>query len=160
MSTRQFTPEHRRKLSEARKARTGERSSFYGRRHTETSKEANRQSHLGRPGTRVGHVASAETRLKLSIAHTGKCGPLGSNWQGGKTAEARRVRNSPEYAEWRTAVFERDGYTCQDCGARGCYVEAHHIMGFADYPDLRLDVDNGLTLCRPCHDLTKVKASV
>lgn len=60
-------------------------------------------------------------------------------------------RKTPQYAEWRTAVFERDGYRCAICGEVGGRLNAHHIKPFAKYPDLRLDIDNGITLCEKCH---------
>jgi hypothetical protein len=59
-------------------------------------------------------------------------------------------RNMPEYAEWRKAVYQRDNYTCQECGAQGKIV-AHHIKQWAHHPELRFDVSNGLTLCDDCH---------
>lgn len=61
------------------------------------------------------------------------------------------LRKTPQYAEWRTAVFERDGYRCAICGKVGGRLNAHHIKPFARYPDLRLDIDNGITLCEECH---------
>lgn len=61
-------------------------------------------------------------------------------------------RNSRPYIEWRVAVFERDKYTCQKCGSIGGYLHAHHIKEWEYYPELRYDIDNGITLCRrPCH---------
>jgi len=81
-------------------------------------------------------------------------GPRHHNWKDGATPEARRDRNSMEYARWRTDVFTRDGYTCQTCGATGVFLEAHHIKSFAAHRDLRFDVANGQTLCRPCHKAT------
>lgn len=57
---------------------------------------------------------------------------------------------SVEYKEWRKAVFERDGYLCQECGFHG-YLHAHHIKGYAHHPDLRYEVSNGVTLCKNCH---------
>lgn len=59
-------------------------------------------------------------------------------------------RNMPEYIAWRTAVFERDGYTCQECGAKG-KLNAHHIRHWQSFRDGRFDVDNGITLCPKCH---------
>jgi 5-methylcytosine-specific restriction endonuclease McrA len=60
--------------------------------------------------------------------------------------------NSTAYKTWRKSVFERDNYTCQypKCKRRG-YVQAHHIKRWADYPLLRYDLKNGITLCRRCH---------
>lgn len=54
---------------------------------------------------------------------------------------------------WRVAVFERDGYTCQCCGdKRGGNLNAHHIENFSSNQEGRLDVNNGITLCEPCHN--------
>jgi len=73
------------------------------------------------------------------------------NWQGGKTAISQALRNSLEYEQWRIAVFERDLYMCVLCEAVGEYLHADHIKRWADYPELRFDVNNGRTLCESCH---------
>lgn len=70
------------------------------------------------------------------------------NWQGGIHSDERWT---PEHRAWRDAVFSRDNYTCQKCGERGGNLNAHHIKHWASYPDLRFDVSNGQTLCKPCH---------
>lgn len=72
-------------------------------------------------------------------------------WKGGVTPENKRIRDSCDYSLWRLAVFQRDNYTCQICGKRGGKLEAHHIKSFARYPELRLDLNNGITLCYGCH---------
>lgn len=66
----------------------------------------------------------------------------------GRLQEGNRYR----YKKWRSDVLKRDNYTCQSCGLRGGKLTAHHIKAWAEYPDSRYDVDNGLTLCCPCHD--------
>lgn len=76
------------------------------------------------------------------------------NWQGGKTPVSRLLRNSLEYALWRTAVLMRDNYTCQECGQRGGKLEVDHIKPFALYPELIFAIDNGRTLCIYCHRQT------
>jgi len=77
-------------------------------------------------------------------------------WKGGKTPISKIERSRAEYLEWRQDVFERDNFTCQKCGVRSgngkkIYLHAHHIKDFANNPELRLDVNNGLTLCKNCH---------
>jgi 5-methylcytosine-specific restriction endonuclease McrA len=55
---------------------------------------------------------------------------------------------------WREAVFARDKWTCQDCGdKKGGNLEAHHIKSFAEFPELRFAIDNGITLCKDCHKI-------
>ena len=63
----------------------------------------------------------------------------------------KRYRQSVEYRAWRTAVYERDSYTCQRCGQRGVSLEAHHIEPWATCPEKRFVVSNGVTLCKECH---------
>ncbi len=66
---------------------------------------------------------------------------------------SRRAKHNADrrYVEWRTAVFARDDYTCQSCGLWGGKLQAHHVKLWADYPALRHEVSNGLTVCQPCH---------
>lgn len=75
-------------------------------------------------------------------------------WNGGSSRAYKTGYNSVEYKRWRKSVFERDNYICQDCGQCGGYLTAHHIRSFAHYPKLRFEVDNGKTLCEPCHAKT------
>ena len=75
------------------------------------------------------------------------------NWKGGISVNVHSPRE-PRYKEWRNSVFTRDNYTCQECNQKGGYLEAHHIKSWAKYPELRYEIKNGLTLCKPCHKLT------
>ena len=63
----------------------------------------------------------------------------------------KEQRHTPDYIAWRTAVFERDKYTCAICGQVGGELNAHHIRPFKDFPKLRTDINNGVTLCKSCH---------
>lgn len=74
------------------------------------------------------------------------------NWKGGLTEINYSERYTKDYSEWRSAVFKRDMYTCQCCGKSGGELQAHHIKDFSSYPDLRMDIGNGMTLCSVCHD--------
>ena len=72
-------------------------------------------------------------------------------WKGGITPLNKRLRTSQRYLKWRKNVFERDNYTCRKCDKKGCYLEADHIKPFAQFSELRFDINNGRTLCKPCH---------
>jgi hypothetical protein len=65
---------------------------------------------------------------------------------------SRPEYNTPEYKAWRYAVFARDHFTCQLCMRKGEKINAHHIIRWADAPQLRFVVSNGITLCFDCHD--------
>ena len=76
-------------------------------------------------------------------------------WKGGKDY-IRDERKTLEYNDWRKAVFARDRYTCQCCGAKshrgsGVELHAHHIANWKDNIDCRYDVNNGIALCDKCH---------
>lgn len=98
------------------------------------------------------HWIKTEEQLK------NKMGVLNPAWKGGITPIHAKIRNSTKYADWRIAVFQRDNYTCQECGSKGVYLNADHIKPFAYYPELRLAIDNGRTLCVPCHRKTDTYA--
>jgi hypothetical protein len=61
-------------------------------------------------------------------------------------------RNNNEYKIWRQKVWKRDNFKCkidnQDCSGR---IIAHHVLGWAKYPELRYEVNNGITLCLAHH---------
>lgn len=80
-------------------------------------------------------------------------------WKGGITPINKAIRSSLEYKLWKRAVFKRDNWICIWCckrSAKGIKVtlNADHIKPFAHYPELRFAIDNGRTLCVPCHKTT------
>jgi 5-methylcytosine-specific restriction endonuclease McrA len=69
-----------------------------------------------------------------------------------KTDEERLLdRKYPEYRKWRKDVFIRDDYTCQYCFERGGKLNAHHVESYSHNPELRTDINNGITLCETHH---------
>jgi ribosomal protein S27AE len=134
---------------------------------------------------RLNKFHSKETKEKISRSRKGKCtGSKNPRWKSGITPLRIAIYSSEEYQIWRNGVFKRDNYTCQKCGDSGVYIEAHHKKSFHQilqefvlehHPPLSLkenkieilklllkhkplwNIENGLTLCRPCHDKTKGK---
>lgn len=63
----------------------------------------------------------------------------------------KRQTRIPGYVLWRSAIFERDNFTCQVCGKYGTILNAHHLEAYSDSPELRMVITNGVTLCSECH---------
>lgn len=77
-------------------------------------------------------------------------GPNSANWKGGVTSKDRLERLRFRRQIQKT-VFERDDYTCQICGARGVNLQVDHIQSWAEYVELRFNIENCRTLCANCH---------
>jgi len=95
-------------------------------------------------------------------------------WKGGITPIKKQIRESYKYKEWRHKCFLKDNFTCQKCEIQGGDLEVHHKKPFIKlsneainymplfskyeacmyYPPL-WNINNGMTLCRKCHNKTK-----
>lgn len=62
----------------------------------------------------------------------------------------KEYRSSVE-GRWSQAVRDRDQHICQHCGANEGMLHAHHIKPRSAFPELALDINNGITLCACCH---------
>ena len=152
-TVRNYLRLHAISFSEAMRLRNKPNSGSFKKGHpaTETSFQPG-MTPLHKGKTKENCLAAA----KISIAKRGKkrpnmSGPLHPNWKGDAVSEAMRVRGSPAYKAWRSAVFCETIFTCQECDKRGGRLEAHHIKQFALHKDKRLEVENGKTLCVGCH---------
>lgn len=70
--------------------------------------------------------------------------------------EPNKVVYSAEYKEWRKLVYKRDGYWCKmpGCNSNSRNIAAHHIYPKKAYPEKQFDINNGITLCKTCHEKT------
>ncbi len=92
---------------------------------------------------------SIEERRHLSEIQRGR---KGNNWKGGARHKHKIIRDGIDYRLWRESVFARDNWVCQKCGdSKGGNLNAHHLKNFAEHPDLRFAIDNGITICTHCH---------
>lgn len=145
---------------------SGKNHPMYGKKHTEETKKKIKEARARQEITPVMLKSLSKGRVKVwtpemrnRLSEVAKKRGLGKmtagnkhwNWKGGITDENALQRGSEEYRIWRMNVFRRDRFTCQDCGCVGKNLVAHHVKEWSDYPELRFDVDNGLTLCRSCH---------
>jgi hypothetical protein len=131
-----------------------------------------------RPGWNKGISPSEKTLQKIRAARarqdmSSRRGSGHPNWKGGTTILRKLIQQMYEYKSWRIAVFKRDDYTCRHCGKRGGKLNADHIKSFASIihenkikttDEARScrqlwSVDNGQTLCVPCHNKTKTFGS-
>ena len=81
------------------------------------------------------------------------------NWKNGATLKWMRFRSnlSSKLANWSKQIKKRDNYNCQKCNYKGKNVQSDHIKPVRDYPELALDLNNGQTLCIPCHKIKTIK---
>ena len=67
-----------------------------------------------------------------------------------------RNLHDPIYQQFRKDVITRDSNKCQWPGCKcNNNLEVHHILKWADYPHLRFERSNAITLCRFHHKLIK-----
>ena len=156
--------ESRKRMSNAQKGRIYSeetkqrlRALRLGTKLSESHKEALRQGRLSTPH-------SPETKLKMSLMKKGKPVPwaTGKNhwrWIADRTQikTGDRFLNDPLQKGWRKAVKDRDSWSCRiadnNCDGR---LEAHHILTWKEYPELRYEINNGITLCQFHHPRAKV----
>ncbi len=91
-----------------------------------------------------------KNKISKTLLKTASRGKAHYHWKEDRTSY-EKVRSSGVYRQWRKSVLIRDSYKCVVCSSDDVQLQVDHIKSFIDYPELRLDIDNGRTLCLPCH---------
>lgn len=104
--------------------------------------------------------------IECRVEHTKRCisGKNNYRWKGGITKLNQLLRSQMRTRNWSRKVKERDDFTCQECGIRAkkglghkVVLNSHHIKSWANHPELRWDINNGITLCENCHGTNRNK---
>ena len=115
-------------------------------------------------------------KTKTGIANIAIQGSKNRHWKGGIAPMNNAIRKSSKYKQWRVKIFERDNFTCQNCDVKSgdgkaVYLEAHHKKEFCliiEENKIKTlkealncnelwNLENGITLCKECHKLTRKK---
>jgi len=106
----------------------------------------------------IGRRLSEETKAKMRVS-AGK-GENSHRWIKDRSLlkKDRQKAYDTKYKYWMLEVKKRDNWKCKilnsDCQG---YLEAHHILNWKDYPELRYEINNGISLCRFHHPLKRVE---
>ena len=96
------------------------------------------------------YANDSEWKRKIIASRNVRRGEAHWNWKGGVTPINQRERTSEDSLAWKRAVLYRDDYKCRICNSLDDLC-AHHINGWAEFPEDRFILENGLTLCKTCH---------
>lgn len=139
---------------------------FKGKQHSLETKSKMSKCRKGKPNKsstkfKIGNIPPfsgkqipIETRLKMSLVRKGKfIGAKHPRWIHDRSKLLKRnKRNDSACMEWKKQVHLRDSWSCRiadiNCEGR---LEAHHILPWRDYPELRYETNNGITLCHAHH---------
>lgn len=113
------------------------------------------QTNTGRTHFKKGQIPWNKNKKGYMVANktSFRKGNIPWNKGIGMNDDDRKLRWTDKYKLWRKAVFERDNYTCCICHKIGD-IQSHHIKSWSLYPELRFDINNGITLCKECHKKT------
>lgn len=115
-----------------------------------------RLEHIKAVGFKKGHkdFVSDNGRKQQAVKMKGENNPKWIIDRGLVKQQDKRI--SPIYKQWRYQIFKRDRHICkinnEDCSGA---LEAHHILSWKDYPELRYEINNGITLCHYHHPKTR-----
>jgi len=143
------------KISESLKGKSKTKEHILKNRLAQLGKKLSIETRKKLSDSNKGHIPwikgrhhTEESRRKIGESSKGEKSHF---WKGGITSKNLIIKCSIEFKLWRESVFARDNWTCKKCKEKGRTLHPHHIKNFAQYPKLRFNVNNGITLCKKCH---------
>ena len=184
MLGKHLSMESKQKISEAHKKSGHKPPSFLGKHLSEEAKKKVSEARKGKKfsiehrkklseikkGKKPwgGKGLSKDSIEKIRKSKIGKNNP---QWKGGITPITFQIRRCFQSRQWRSDIFTRDNFTCVLCDKSKCYIEADHYpkMFSTIFQENNIksledalaceefwNLNNGRTLCRKCHDKTKL----
>ncbi len=144
------SPETRQKI---RLSLIGKSSWNKGKKMSEEFKRKISQIQIGKKLSDEHKRKIKESIKKLGIKPPIMIGIENPMWKKDRTKLIQKQkRNDPAYKEWRKNVYTKDNFKCkiqnENCNGR---IEAHHILNWKEYVELRYKINNGITLCHVHH---------
>lgn len=139
------------------------------RGHAKNPKQKSEKCRLAALGNKHGRVNKGKAKSpehieRISLTMKGKpSNVLGKhinvkennpNWIADRTqlVKSEKKHLDYQYRLWMLSVKNRDNWKCRiinsDCKGK---LESHHILNWKDYPELRYEINNGITLCHAHH---------
>ena len=81
----------------------------------------------------------------------GRFGALNPRYIDGSSPERQSAYARVSWKEVKKTAIARDGYRYRRCHAKDGRMVVHHLRPWAGNPDVRLSLDNIVSLCEPCH---------
>jgi 5-methylcytosine-specific restriction endonuclease McrA len=114
---------------------------------SEETKRRISEAKKGQTSPRKGVKLSQETKDRISKSKKGQLkGDKHPMWKDG-----RSYFRGEGWRELRQKVWERDDYTCQECGKKKCLLIAHHIKPYNKKDKNTNNMKNLISLCFSCH---------
>ena len=121
------------------------------KRYASGEKFGFQKGHKINVGRWVDRSLSEETKKKISLSNKGKK-PWNYIYDRTKLKQSEHKDLDSRYSDWMISVRNRDDWKCKinnkDCKGR---IETHHILPWRDFPELRYDINNGITVCHYHH---------
>lgn len=128
--------------------------SWKGKKLSEEHKKKLSEAKMGGKSFWFGKKMPLEVRKKISQSNLGNLKIKDRSL----VKKHNNRRGDADNKIWRASVYRRDNWKCKINDVFCCgRIEAHHIFSWRDYPELRYDINNGITLCHFHHPIKKEK---